>query len=195
MEEQVYLIKTVEQGQKLWEQLKEEEWESVIVCFHEDLLNLDVKNRLLPMLHKYQIEDAQVHWVEPETAFISGSSSFGGGISLNYYVKIEQLMFEYGMHALCLSYVEEAEKTGGLTGFLGGIIQNASGQSYLQMLVKNKPGLKVDGGRIVIDLDQWESFRKIAVWNHYGKTIGRDLDIEYKGMLNRCICLRFSWRA
>lgn len=99
MEEQVYLIKTVEQGQKLWEQLKEEEWESVIVCFHEDLLNLDVKNRLLPMLHKYQIEDAQVHWVEPETAFISGSSSFGGGISLNYYVKIEQLMFEYGMHA------------------------------------------------------------------------------------------------
>lgn len=194
MEEQVYLIKTVEQGQKLYDQLKQEEWESVIICLHEDLLNLDVKTRILPMLRKYQIDDAEIHWVEPETAFISGSSSFGGGISLSYYIKIEQLIFEYGMHALCLSYVEEAEKTSGLAGFLGGIVQNASGQNYLQMLVKNKPGLKVDGSRIVIDLDQWEAFRKVAVWNHFGKTIGRDMNIEYKGMLNRCICLRISWR-
>lgn len=120
MEEQVYLIKTLEKRRTLGCGLSRSNWESVIVGIHEDLFNLDVKKRVLPIMKKYSVDDLELHWIEPDTAFLSGNSSFGGGISLNYYVKIEKLMFEYGMHALCLSYIEEADKTAGLVTVLGG---------------------------------------------------------------------------
>ncbi len=162
MEEQVYLIKTLDEAQKLWDRLKQEHWESVIVGIHEDLFNLDVKKRVLPIMKKYSVDDLELHWIEPDTAFLSGNSSFGGGISLNYYVKIEKLMFEYGMHALCLSYIEEADKTAGLVTVLGGLAKKATGQSYLQMLIKNHPMLRVDDQKILVDLDAWDTFRKVS---------------------------------
>ena len=51
MEEQVYLIKTLDEAQKLWDRLKQEHWESVIVGIHEDLFNLDVKYLIFPSRH------------------------------------------------------------------------------------------------------------------------------------------------
>ena len=195
MEEQVYLIKTLDEAQKLWDRLKQEHWESVIVGIHEDLFNLDVKKRALPIMKKYSVDDLELHWIEPDTAFLSGTSSFGGGISLNYYVKIEKLMFEYGMHALCLSYIEEADKTAGLVTVLGGLAKKATGQTYLQMLVKNHPMLRVDAQKFLVVLDAWTALRKVCGWTYEDKSIGHDLNIENLGMMNRCICLRFSWQS
>ena len=195
MEEQVYLVKKLDEAQKLWDRLKQEHWESVIVGIHEDLFNLDVKWRALPLLKKYSVTDLELHWIEPDTAYLSGQSSFGGGISLRYYVKIERLMFEEGMHALSLSYIEEAEKTARLMTVLGGLAKTATGKTYLQMFAGNHPMLRVDGERILVDLDAWEAFRRVSGWTYEDKTIGRNLNIENLGMMNRCNCLRFSWRS
>lgn len=193
MEEQVYLVKTVDEAQRLWNQLKSEHWESAIVCIHEDLFNLDVKRRIFLQMYKAQIEDIDLHLVEPSTVFLRVSTSAGGGLTLNYYMQMENLTFERGMHALSLSYMEETEKGSGLGGLLGGIARSASGQSYLQMLIKNQPGVRVDTNRIVVDLDQWQSFQRVSGWIYEGKTIGRDLRIENMGIVNRCLCLRFQW--
>ena len=77
MEEQVYLIKTLDEAQKLWDRLKQEHWESVIVGIHEDLFNLDVKKRALPIMKKYSVDDLELHWIEECGKGFHGRSPIG----------------------------------------------------------------------------------------------------------------------
>lgn len=178
-----------------WEELKRDSWDSTILCFHEDLMNWDVKNKLMPMLKQKQVQDVELHWVEPETMYIKIYTSLMGGLNLTYYLKMEQIAFERGMHAVCFSFTEEVDKGSGLGGLLGGFMKPAVGQSYLQMVIKEQPMLRVKGSQIIVDLDQWPAFRQACQWSHQGKIIGNDLNIQNMGMVNRCLCLKFSWRT
>lgn len=195
MAQMVYLIKTMSEMQAAWEELKRDDWESTIICIHEDLLNLDVKNRVLPMLRQQQVRDLELHWVEPETAYLKVSTGRMSGLELTYYVQIQQIVFERGMHAVCLSYTEEVDKNVGMGHFVNVLLKTDSGKSCLQMIVKDHPMLRVTSNQIIIDLDQWPAFRQVCDWTYHGKKLGNDLEIQSMGMVNRCLCLKFSWRT
>ena len=175
MEEQVYLIKTAEEAEKLWKRLRTEHWESAILCLHEDLWNLDVRKKILPGLYQYKIQDIELHWVEPETTYLRVMTSIGGELQLEYYLRPEKIVFEENRHTIRMSYIEEAQASG-LGGLLGGFAKSASGK------------------RVEFCLDAWSDFQKVCQWTYEDKTLGKDLDLESLGMLNRCFCVRARWR-
>ena len=193
MEEQVYLIKTTEEEEKLWKRLRTEHWESAILCLHEDLWNLDVRKKILPGLYQYKIQDIELHWVEPATMYLRVMTSIGGELQLEYYLRPEKIIFEENRHTIRMSYIEEAQASG-LGGLLGGFAKSASGKTYLQMAVQNMPMIRADGQRVEICLDAWSDFQKVCRWTYEDKTLGKDLELESLGMLNRCFCVRARWR-
>ena len=188
MTDQVYTIRNGQDMDAAFARLSAYDWNEAILCFHEDLLNGYLREQVLPRLAKLQADSLTTDFEEPDRLDISAHSTLAGGMQLTYRMQIESFVFRPGMHALVFTYKEEADM--GVLGFFGGLAKKASGQTYLQMAVKENEVVQVTSDRIAVDLEQIPEIKSALQWEYRGKTLGRDMRMENIGCVNDCCCFR-----
>lgn len=193
MNNPVLPVRTAAEVNAAWNELRQNDWDCATVLFHKDLLNAWLQKNLMPELARRQITSAVFDFREPDLVLLAVTTTLAGGMELLFTMRLENVVLDKDTHALVFAYEEKA-KTRALVGLLGGLAKKSSGQTYLQMALKNEPGISADAHHVTVDLNQFGDLSQLsdAVWN--GHRIVEELVITPKGVTSDHYGLDFSWK-
>lgn len=197
MAQETYLIRTGYQAKAAYEELKMDQWPKTTLLIHEDLVNADQYFNLIRIAASYQIQSFRFALNDDQTISVRVQTGAAGGMTLNFTFRIESLVYEPSMHMLVLSYSEgmDGARGGLFGGLMGGIARMAmGGAGFLESMFKSNPAVQVSSDRLTLDLDAFEAFRKAASWDHFGRSLGDDLIVTYRGIQDHMLIVDLSWR-